>query len=187
MVLVLVLAGAALLAALGGTLPPWSGGDTQESSALETTSLAQPADAAPVTIDHVHDGDTLFVVAASGERLKVRLIGVDAPEIGGTREGDAGEVGDTSECFGTEATDYLRSLLPVGTTAWVIDDEEALDRYGRSLLYLWTTDGTFVNHAIVAGGHGTALRAGANDAYWPELSGAEAEAQNAGLGLWGGC
>lgn len=179
LLLVLVLAGVTLWAIQDGSITvPWSEGSTAATidASSEPASLAQPAGATAVTVDYVHDGDTLFVVSASGERLKVRLIGVDTPE-----------VGDGAECFGTEATDYLRVLLPVGSTAWVTPDAEALDRYGRSLFYLWTADGTFTNHALVAGGYGTALRIDPNDAYWPELSEAEAQAQNAGLGLWGGC
>src|SRR3954463_5246261 len=81
-------------------------------------SLQIPADAQPATVDYVHDGDTLFLT----DGTKVRLLAVDTPEIG-----------SPLECMGTEARDYLRSLLPSGSTIYTLADAEPTDQYGRSL------------------------------------------------------
>lgn len=174
MVAIVAVAAMINLPSLLGLIPSSSTGPGAGSAA--PTTIERPADAEELSVDYVHDGDTLFLIPTDGERLKVRLIGVDTPE-----------VGENAECFGDEATGRLRQILPEGSTVWASADEEALDRYGRSLLYLWTSDGAFVNLDLVADGYGTALRIKPNDAHWAELSAAEAQAQGAGLGLWGSC
>ncbi|TQL41942.1 nuclease-like protein [Homoserinimonas aerilata] len=160
-----------------------SSGDTSggapvggEASGTEPYDIVSPDGAETMTIDYVHDGDTLFAANANGERLKVRLIGLDTPE-----------VGEHAECFGDEATARLRALLPEGSVVSVAHDAEPQDRYGRELLYLWASDGTFVNLSLVADGYGEALKVGANDQYWPQLQAAEADARAASAGLWAAC
>jgi micrococcal nuclease len=56
---------------------------------VATPVIAMPADASPATVNYVHDGDTLFLTTPSDANLKVRLLGIDTPEIG-----------DTLECYG---------------------------------------------------------------------------------------
>ena len=91
-----------------------------------------PAGAFEMTVESVHDGDTLRArVAAPNavvtdlESTRVRLIGLDTPE-----------VSPVAECWGGEATDSLRALLPPGSTVWAAADLEVRDQYGRHLLYL---------------------------------------------------
>ena len=139
---------------------------------------AIPEGATPATVAYVHDGDTLFLDTGTGE-VKVRLIGIDAPELA--------DDDTTEECFGPEAAGMLRTMLPEGTEVWATRDVEAQDRFGRELLYLFKDDGTFVNRALVLAGAGVSVRIGANDRYWPELQEAEADARTAGVGLWAYC
>ena len=106
----------------------------------------------------------------------MRLLGIDTPELR-----------PSVECFAVEARDHLRSLLPQGAEVWILPDKELLDKYGRSLLYLWTKDGHFVNLDLVANGYATALRIKPNEAYWPELRAAQAAADEADAGQWGNC
>ena len=106
----------------------------------------------------------------------MRLIGIDTPELR-----------PSVECYALEARDRLRELLPQGAAVWVAQDQGALDQYGRSLLYLWTERGDFVNLQLVAEGYASAVDIAPNDAYWPELLDAERAARDAGLGLWGHC
>ena len=135
-----------------------------------------PADARPATVDYVHDGDTLFLDMESGEHLKVRLLGIDAPEIG-----------DNAECFGNEARDELRSLLPEGSPVSALAVAREKDRFGRSLFYVFTDAGTNVNESLVSTGAASVLLLGERDSYWDELEAAEGEARAAGAGLWGAC
>lgn len=65
----------------------------------------------------VYDGDTLRVVR-NGEELKIRLCGIDAPE--------------KDQPLGTEARDYLRSLLTQSNSSVRILTVDH-DRYGRTV------------------------------------------------------
>jgi micrococcal nuclease len=154
--------------------------DPAGTSSERTPSADIPAGAFAATVNYVHDGDTLFLDNGSTE-LKVRLIGIDTPELDSPQRPDAGE------CYGEEARQLLRGFLPQGTTVWAHADRETEDRYGRSLLYLYLDDGTFVNRAMVELGAAEALKVGRNDRFWPELRAAEDEASAAGLGMWGIC
>lgn len=102
-----------------------------------TTTFTIPAKAREATVDYVLDGDTLFI-DLDGERLKVRLIGIDTPE-----------VGDSLECYGNEAAEVARALMPEGSTVWALTDGGTHDKYGRSLFYLFTDAGLLVNVELV--------------------------------------
>jgi micrococcal nuclease len=182
LVLALLIFGAAWAAAQGVNLfaqpgakpvtsnaPAPAAEPTSEPSANVPSGI--PVGAWQATVTYVHDGDTLYL-----DREKVRLIGVDTPE-----------VGEHAECFGEDARELLRDILPEGETVWALEDRDAYDRYDRALLYVFTDDGIFVNLELVELGAAVAIKVGANDAYWPELRAAERAAQDAGLGMWGAC
>jgi micrococcal nuclease len=139
-------------------------------------AIAIPANAIPATVNYVHDGDTLFLATAADSNLKVRLLGIDTPEIG-----------DNLECYGDEATALLRALLPEGTAVSAAADIEPLDQYGRSLMYLFTADGTFINLQLVAQGAAEAVSIGQNTAFYEQLSAEESLARTSALGRWGAC
>ena len=142
-----------------------------------------PADAFEMTVESVHDGDTLrarvaapTAVVTDTESTRVRLIGLDTPEIQ-----------PVVDCWGAEATASLTALLPPGSTLWAAADREVLDQYGRHLLYLWTPDGRFVNAALVAQGDGAVMVFAPNTLHEQLFRALEAEAAAAGRGLWGAC
>lgn len=142
-----------------------------------------PPDAFEMTIESVHDGDTLRARVASPngvvtdlESTRVRLIGVDTPEIS-----------PVAECWGGEATGSLSALLPPGSTVWAAADVEVRDQYGRHLLYLWTPDGRFVNAALLAQGDGVVMVFAPNTLHEPLFRALEADAATGGRGLWGSC
>jgi micrococcal nuclease len=155
------------------------------AGAVLPASVEVPADAQEVTVDRIVDGDTLVVSAAAagaavpaGE-TRVRLIGVDTPEVDGP---------DTSqECFGPEASALAAELMPPGSTVLLSLDEEAQDRFDRTLAYAWTADGVFVNEAIVRNGASLALAYPPNDSYLQTLVDAEQAARGEGRGLWLAC
>lgn len=158
------------------------GAATEPGGSAEATP-PRPETAVAVTVDYVHDGDTLFVypeqataVLGSTEKTKVRLLGIDTPE-----------VGENAECFGPQATEALRALLPEGSTAWALTDVNPTDKYGRSLLLMWTDDGRFVNNELLRGGAATVLQIDPNRAHTELFRQSEATAADSGAGLWGAC
>jgi len=130
-------------------------------------------------VAYVVDGDTIDVDIA-GHEERVRLIGIDTPEIA---HGD-----EPADCFGPEATDHTRSLLPAGTEVRLVRDVVGRDDYDRLLAYVYRrADDLFVNEAIVAGGYARPLTIPPNDAYARRFATAANAAEAAGLGLWGAC
>src|SRR6266576_1201492 len=89
----------------------------------------------PVFVRAVLDGDTIDVSTVG----RVRLLGIDAPELG--------RGFDTSAPFGREARERLASLV---LHRWVRleQDGPVLDVYNRRLAYVMREDGVFVNAAI---------------------------------------
>lgn len=113
----------------------------------------------------VHDGDTLTLTNGTG-RHKVRLAGIDAPEL--------------AQPFGTESRDYLRSLAPIGSQATA--DVTDTDRYGRSVAIV-RAGSLELNTAMVT--NGLAWRYPAFDKV-NTFTGAEHSARASARGLWSG-
>ena len=110
----------------------------------------------------------------------VRLIGIDTPE--------TVKPNTPVECFGPEASERTKALLPAGTKVRVERDIEARDRYGRLLAYLRRiNDGLFVNESLVTDGYATPLRIEPNVAYAVDFARAAEQARAAQLGLWAVC
>ena len=179
-----------LLLVLAGTAYWWFiGRDDGADEVVPTTPPTSasmpgiPADAFEMTVESVHDGDTLRArvavpnaVVGDLESTRVRLLGIDTPEIS-----------PEADCWGAEATAKLTSLVPVGSTIWVAADVEVNDQYGRTLLYIWTPDGRFVNGELVAQGDARVEVYSPNRAEESLLRSLEAAAVTAGAGQWGAC
>ena len=88
-----------------------------------------PADFTTAHVVYVIDGDTLDV-EIEGERTRVRLIGIDAPESANHDEGL-----NTPE--GERATEHARELLSENVIVYLQMDTSDFDRYGRLLRYVW--------------------------------------------------
>ena len=90
-----------------------------------------------VVLVRIVDGDTI-VAALDGEEIKVRFIGVDAPESVHSDESQ-----NTKE--GELAAEYLKSIVNVGDMLYLQYDKELTDVYGRTLAYVWTEDEVDIN------------------------------------------
>jgi endonuclease YncB( thermonuclease family) len=125
----------------------------------------------PVLVQSVIDGDTIDVATFG----RVRLLGIDAPEIG--------RGFDTSAPFGREARDRLTALI---LRHWVRLEQEgaAVDVYNRHLAYVMTEDGACVNTTLVREGLAR-VSARTPLARLQELQRAESEAQAFRRGMWG--
>ena len=138
-----------------------------------------PTTGGVAVVDHVVDGDTV-VVDLGGREETLRLIGVDTPE---TLDPDT-----PPECFGQEASDHTKGLLPPGTEVRLTRDVEARDRYDRLLVYVERAeDGLFVNLDLVTGGWADDFPFPPNVAHERDFALAASEARRQGIGLWGAC
>jgi len=139
---------------------------------------ASPYAAEPTVID-VIDGDTIDV-RIGYKRQRVRLLGIDTPETKDPRK--------PVQCFGREASDHTKHLLPRGTIVRLELDTEERDVYNRLLAYVWrASDEQFINLDLVATGHADILSIPPNTAHADELRAAMNEAKAAPLGLWAAC
>ncbi len=124
----------------------------------------------------VVDGDTI-VAEIEGVQEKVRLIGVDTPEVVDSRK--------IVECFGKEASAFTTNLLTGNRVRLESDSsQEDRDRYGRLLRYVFLVDNTLVNKAIIAEGYGHEYTYRTPYLYQAEFKTAERIARENQKGLW---
>lgn len=155
---------------------------THGSSASAPSSIpaSSPAGLIPnATVSEVIDGDTV-IADIGGSRETVRLIGIDTPESVARNR--------PNQCYGAQASDYLKSLLPEGTAVTLILDEEVRDQYDRLLAYIVRSrDDLFVNLDLVEHGYAGTLSYPPNTHYEQLLERAAKKAMLSKLGLWGVC
>ena len=132
-------------------------------------------------ITSVADGDTVNVRLTSGAYRRVRLLGIDTPEVYG------GVVG----CGGPAASVAMKRMLPPGTRVKLVSDttQAAVDRYGRLLRYVSrVSDGKQVNRAQVYLGNATVyVYDGVPFKRTREYRVAEAAAKAVPRGIWKAC
>ena len=128
------------------------------------------------TVTTVYDGDTVKVRLDGGADERVRLIGVDSPELDDARE-NVRLMAFLAKRFAFQRLYRTRvELLP---------GPEARDSYGRLLAFVRTPDGGIFNVTLVREGYATAfLKFPFDDKLRNELKAAETGARQAGRGLW---
>jgi len=131
----------------------------------------------PLAVERIIDGDTFVLVGDE----RVRIIGVDAPEVG--------------EPFADTATEFLASLIEDRPIFIELDVGER-DVFGRLLanVFVEDTDGPWVaddgrrfvqvSHALAAAGLADLMTVPPNVAYAEILLDATRAARDAGLGFW---
>lgn len=128
----------------------------------------------PVT--RIVDGDTFWINDGSPKGIKVRLTGVDAPETRNSRN-------KVKAAFGDESTRYLTGLIS-GKKVRLEYDIDTLDRYGRTLAYVYLGDGTFVNASMVRNGYATVMTIPPNVKYEDIFMKLSRKARKQNRGLW---
>ena len=84
----------------------------------------KPAGKVRVQLVRVADGDTITVRSARGAEIKVRLVGIDTPELG------------TAASFRSAL--FAAELLESAKEIWLEPDtKRATDKYGRTLGWVW--------------------------------------------------
>lgn len=127
-------------------------------------SLQQTDLDGPYFVESVVDGDTLDV-----DFGRIRLSGINTPEIG--------------ECYYEEAKEKLTELT-LAQEVILERDETDLDKYGRSLRYIYVNN-TFVNGYLVEEGYARVFdRYNETTKYYYDLKVLEKEAQDQKKGMW---
>lgn len=149
-------------------------------SLLETITFAKgPIRTVEGIVTHVSDGDTLKIETAEGTVLKVRLYGIDAPELQRVNR-RTGEISKQGQPFGEEAYMALESrVISKKVTVDIID----IDRY-RRMVGIVRLDSRSINLEMVREGWAWAYRQYLDRPYASEYLGAENEARTKRLGLW---
>lgn len=117
-------------------------------------------------VTRVGDGDSLTLKTDRGDSVKVRLFGVDAPELAQKR--------------GREAHQYLRGLAE-GRRARV--EVKTVDQYDRQVGRVFV-DGRCLNEILVTEGQAWVFERYCQDGWCDELRRAQARAQSERRGLW---
>ncbi|MDD4913740.1 MAG: thermonuclease family protein [Methylococcales bacterium] len=133
--------------------------------------LIRATDAERFTVEKVFDGDTILL--ADGR--KVRLLGVNTPETDNRYK--------TAEAGGEQAKNWLRQRLE-GHSVSLQTDADLLDKYGRTLAYVFTEDQQLVNLELVKNGLATVSIFPPNLKYTAQLLAAQQQAEQSALGLW---
>lgn len=113
--------------------------ESPDSQGLTNTAAPQIASSNTVqtfSLVRVIDGDTVVVVL-DGEQVRVRLVGIDTPEVG--------------ECGFEEAARALESILASGKLGLVDAGVDDRDRFDRLLRYL-DVDGIDPGLELIRGG-----------------------------------
>ncbi len=156
--------------------PRWSDLLTPREQTLATDLERYHGKSFPVV--RVVDGDTvhLGVADSADEVTKVRLIGIDAPEMG---SGDRERMDYAQEA--TAATKRL--TLSQSATVYLDQQAGSRDRYERLLAYLQLPDGRFLNEELLSEGFAYAdLRF--KHGYYQKYQQLEASARALKKGLW---
>jgi micrococcal nuclease len=164
--------------ATSGTNPSAPSAESPPDSASESNDPAISLsgvglDIIRATAFDVYDGDT-FHVMIDGTDEKVRVTGVDTPEIGST---------DVSEAAAAVlARDFTADLVE-GKTVYLVSEHSALrDQYGRFLAYVWLSRppdtleearadvANTLNGKLLSGGYATTMTIEPNTTFADELA-----------------
>jgi micrococcal nuclease len=131
-------------------------------------------DKRPHVVEEIVDGDTLIIE----DGIRVRLLGIDAPEAG--------------VCFDAEAKQRLSEMV-LGREITLEKDQTATDNYDRLLRYAFLyeenpeTDSVFVNERLVRQGFALSDYVKPNRRYLQQIQAAEREAEQEKTGMWAKC
>ncbi|MFW5470663.1 thermonuclease family protein [Knoellia sp. CPCC 206435] len=164
------------------TLPPTPAPSAPPTVAAPTprpptqTPRPAPTAARPGATLHpvvgITDGDTIKV-RVGGTTERVRVIGLDAPELRG------------AECWSQKASSRMQSLVQSRSVQLVGDPtQDDRDRYGRLLRHVVTADGKLVAQALIEGGFAKEYTYDRAYAHRDAYRAAQDRARSKRLGVW---
>ncbi|REF37153.1 endonuclease YncB(thermonuclease family) [Thermasporomyces composti] len=161
-----------------GTSTPTVAATRSAAPAAAATGTQTPEGEWLPVVDVV-DGDTIKV-RRGGEAVTLRLIGMDTPE--------TVHPNMPVECYGPEASRKAHELLDAASVRLEFDPSQGrLDKYGRTLAYVWMRDGRLFNEVMIRQGFAEEYTYDAAYKYQARFRAAEQAARAAGAGLWGAC
>jgi micrococcal nuclease len=131
----------------------------------------------PATVIRDVDGDTVVARLGTGRIEKIRLLGVDTPEVVDPRK--------PVQCFGHAASAFTKAHL-TGRHVLLELDAEQRDKYGRLLAYI-ILDGHRFNDRLLELGYARFLVIPPNGSHARVMLREELAAMAARRGLWGAC
>jgi micrococcal nuclease len=139
-------------------------------------------------VTRVVDGDTIHVLLRDGPTERVRLIGIDTPEVheSDKLKRDARQSGRSKaeiQALGRLASEFTRRHLDRKEVG-LGPDVQSRDRHGRLLAYVWQ-DKKLFNMLIVTEGYAQVLTIPPNVRYADIFLACQREARQAKRGLWG--
>ena len=130
------------------------------------------------TVSYVIDGDT-FNCYINGEKVKVRMIGVDTPE-------SVNETNPELNCEqGKIASNYTKENLS-NRPVWLVYDKEPQDRYGRHLAYVYLDESLtdMYQEHLLRDGMAVCMKISPNTKYANHFAEIEQEAKTNNAGFW---
>lgn len=150
--------------------------EASPNSPLLRVSAVTSKSTTTATVLRVIDGDTIEV-DISGTKTRVRLIGINTPEVVDPRR--------PVECFGQEASHRAKEILSGNAVLLVSDSSQGeLDKYGRSLFYVYLSDGTFFNDLMLKEGYAHEYTYRTPYRYQAQFKASEQVARSQHVGLW---
>jgi endonuclease YncB( thermonuclease family) len=117
-----------------------------------------------VLVFAITDGDTFKGLTKDKEEIKFRIYGIDAPE--------------KKQAFGTKSKEYLSDLI-YGQTVGIKVDKK--DRYGRSVVWIFTSEGKDVSAEMLKTGMAWHYKKYDDSRQYADF---ENEAHRKKIGLW---
>lgn len=128
-------------------------------------------DTVPGRVIKVNDGDTVTVVIGRRHE-RIRLIGIDAPELG-------------QRPWGRKAKEHIKEIIDRSNSTVIIEfDVQRRDRYRRLLAYLWTRDRHLINFEMLRDGYAVLYTFPPNIKYVDTLRDGQRQAREKRLGIW---
>jgi len=130
-----------------------------------------------VSVNYVYDGDTLQLE----DGRKVRLIGIDTPEVFSKKRHIPSEI----KASGQRARTALQQQLSKAKMRVGLDyGQQRFDRYGRTLAHVFTAEGVNVQAHLIKQGHAIAFTTPPNDRLSNCYQQQENLARQAKRGIW---
>jgi len=124
-------------------------------------------------IKWIVDGDTIH----TQNGYKLRLLHINAPEINHKNQ-------TLSENFSSESSNYLSQLFKKDATVFWTYDKKQKDRYKRDLVFIFNSDGLFINAEMIKVGLAQTSITPPNLMYWRCIYQAEKKAIASKNNIW---